>query len=384
MGSLSEEILAVFQKRFGQSPVCWAQAPGRINLLGEHTDYNQGFVLPAAISYYTIAAIGPAKVSCAHALLDGLEVNPEVSPNTSKPGWAQYLHGMYTLLVRAGMKPKPFNLVFGGNIPPGAGLSSSASLSCCIGEVLASWHQFDLSRQQLVDLAQQNEHEFIGVKCGIMDMFASVNGLENKALFLDCRTLICEPVPVPTTTTTFFLIDTKVKHALVDSAYNERRAQCEAGVKALKEIFPQVNALRDAITEMISEVAHLLNPQQIKRCRYVIEENDRVQQVVAMLKAGEMDQVGKVMFETHEGLSRLYEVSCEEADFLVAKLAETPGVMGARMMGGGFGGCVLVLAERNRLTEIVSEVSGEYQKQFAKPPGIYQFAITNGCHSWHS
>jgi len=373
-----------FDEIFGGQPLI-VRSPGRINLIGEHTDYNDGFVMPAAINFDTIFAISLASdgrseiYSEKYDSLYEVQID-DVNPVTD-PKWANFLLGVVKQFLLKGLEVKPFKCVFGGDVPLGAGLSSSASIECGFAFAMNQLMGYNLSRQEMALMAQWSEHNFVGVKCGIMDQFASIMGKKDHVILLDCRSLNFEYYPISLPDHDVLLCDTKVKHSLVDSEYNTRRAECEAGVKILRKHYPDVHSLRDATEEMIREHQSEMTGKMFQRCLYVVQEIARVQKASEDLKANRLVDFGKKMYETHEGLSRMYEVSCPELDFLVSEAKKNPAILGSRMMGGGFGGCTISIVPKSNVKEFVDQVSVSYQKKFGHDMDYYIVSIEDGTHA---
>lgn len=373
---IKDKFLALFH----QEPLI-VRSPGRINLIGEHTDYNLGFVLPAAINKAIYLGIkmredGVIKV---HSLdfNDDFECDIKSIKKSNKL-WPDYLLGVVEQIQKKHQIPNGFNIVFGGDIPPGAGLSSSAALECAMAFGLN--HIFNLSyeKMDLVRLAQDAENEFVGVKCGIMDQFASVFGQQNQLMRLDCRSLEYAYVPFLADDIQIVLFDTRVKHSLASSAYNERREQCEQGVKWIQEIHPEVHSLRDASEEMLVKYVQAKNQKIYERCNFIVSEIQRLQDACNDLENNDLQSFGKRMFETHFGLKNLYEVSCDELDLLVDLVKYNPNVLGARMMGGGFGGCTINLVKTEAVEDLIAQVSASYHAKTGSEMLNYIVKIENG------
>lgn len=366
-----------FQEIFGVAGICVA-APGRINLIGEHTDYNDGFVLPCAIQQTIRIVIAPNQSGRCRLVSENFgSVEFSLTELVPGPEWFNYIMGVVAGFIRKGKSVGGFNMYIESDIPSGAGLSSSAALCCGTGFALNEIFETNLSRLNLVYIAQQSEHEFAGLKCGIMDQYASLFGKKDSALLLDCRAVTHEEIPVETGELELLLIHSKVSHNLAQSAYNNRREACEAGVAMLKEKYP-VKSLRDVTTEMLNAERHVLGPEIFRRCNYVVQEIDRTQRGAALLKQMKFPEFGALMYETHWGLSREYEVSCNETDFLVELAASSGVVSGARMMGGGFGGCTLNLVKSTNLDELKLLISEKYFARFKKEPDFYQVSPGDG------
>ncbi len=356
-------------------------APGRINLIGEHTDYNEGFVLPAAVDRAIYFAIAPSGHDKCNVFSLDMEEGISFSIHGLNPGetWVNYLMGVMDAFARKGLPIHGVDCVFGGDIPAGAGLSSSAALCCGFAFGLNEIFKFGLSRVELAKMAQYAEHEFVGLQCGIMDQYASLFGVRDSALLLDCRTLQHEVVPVQLNDYALLLIDTKVKHTLASSAYNDRRAACEKGVQLMRHKNEKVLSLRDVSRAMLYEHQDTLGEDVFIKCLFVVEEINRTQRAAEFLKQNNLKEVGKLMFETHWGLSRAYEVSCAESDFLVALAEEEKkAVLGARQMGGGFGGCTINLIRKDAIKSFQEKVLDQYVATFNKEPSFYPVNLTQG------
>ena len=357
-------------------------SPGRINLIGEHTDYNDGYVLPAAIDKYIIGAFSKSsnKTSSIYSidLNEGLELNLNNIQRQDSGSWKNYVLGVIAELQKIDRTPGNFNLIFGGDIPIGAGLSSSAALENCVVYGLNELFELGLSKEEMIQISMQAEHNFAGVKCGIMDQFASMNGVEGHAMFLDCRDLSYSQIPIQTEDYQLLLINTNVKHQLADSAYNKRKEECNEGLAIIQNEFPKVNSLRDVDLQHLNRIKDNMPETVYKRCHYVIEENARVAASKSAIEKKDWKKFGELLFASHDGLKNLYEVSCRELDFLVDKAKENPAVIGSRMMGGGFGGCTLNLAQKNRTTEFIEKVAQDYLLEFGTTVNFYPVNISNG------
>lgn len=344
-----------------------AKSPGRINLIGEHTDYNEGFVLPTAIDkaiYVAVAARDDDKIVLyAEDFSEYFESTVDtVSP--SDKGWPNYILGVVDQLNKLNLAVKGFNLYVDGDVPLGAGLSSSAAVECATGFALNELFHFGLSRQEIAKIGQMAEHTFAGVKCGIMDQFASVLSKEDFVIKLDCRSLEYEHVPLLLGDYELVLFNTNVKHSLASSAYNDRRNSCEQGVAWLQEAYPDVLSLRDATVEMMEAVVKPRDEEVFTKCKYVVEENMRVELACEALKSGDIEEMGRQMFVAHQAISQDYQVSCAELDFLVDYMKNQPEAVGARMMGGGFGGCTINIVQKGHAERIAKQVSPAYKEAF--------------------
>ncbi|HEY9006826.1 galactokinase [Ohtaekwangia sp.] len=377
----AQDVLNKFKELYPGEPLV-VRSPGRINLIGEHTDYNDGFVMPAAIDRETVFAI--AESVDGRSEIYSIKYNQTFSVDlrdpkpVSAPAWVNYLLGVLRQFVDKGYSVQPFRCVFGGNIPMGAGLSSSASVECGFAFALNVLNHHAIDKKDLIKIAQWSEHHFVGVKCGIMDQFASMMGSENHVILLDCRSLEYRYSPLELKDFTIVLCDSKVKHSLVDSEYNTRRNECEQGVAILKKYYPAVNSLRDVSENMVLEHKDELKGKVFDRCLYIVQEIARVQQASRDLENHDLQAFGKKMFETHEGLSKLYEVSCPELDFLVDEAKKFSGVLGARVMGGGFGGCTINLVKKDEVGSFLSAVRPAYAEKFGIALETYIVNIKDG------
>lgn len=371
-----------FQEIFKSEPLL-VRSPGRINLIGEHTDYNNGYVLPAAIDKATVVAISKRDDAIVH--LYSADLNQELiisldQPLTPRNNWSDYLVGVVDQLQRLGLPVSGFNLVFGGNVPLGAGVSSSAALECAVAFALNHLFGFGLDTLQMVKLSQKAENQFVGVNCGIMDQFASMFGKTNKVIKLDCQSLDFEYVPLDMSDFRIVLLDTQVKHSLGSSEYNVRRSQCEEGLALLQQAYPGFSNLRDASLEQLDTVLKPKDSVIYNRCRYIMEENRRLLDACKLLNKGDMRGFGRKMYGSHEGLSGLYEVSCPELDFLVEQVRTNENVFGARMMGGGFGGCTINLVKTEGVQQLIEEVGNRYADHTGLTMKSYIVQIGEGTH----
>jgi len=379
--TISQRLTKAFNKSFNREPLL-VRAPGRINLIGEHTDYNHGLVMPGAIDRAACFAVARNDGNICH--IHGMDVNDSITVDltlpleTVIPSWAKYLLGVLTIMLRGGADIKGFDLMFSSDIPIGSGLSSSAALECGMGYALNALFGLGYSGEDLAYIGQQAEQQFVGVQCGIMDQFACCFGKKNNLIMLDCDAVKWHYVPVKLDSATIILIDSMVRHELAESEYNNRRQQCDQAVSVIRRQFPEVRTLRNVSKEMITACADQLSEIELKRSRFVVEENDRVCEAEKKLNQGDLDGVGELINQSHLGLSQLYEVSCTELDFLVEAARGIPGVYGSRMMGGGFGGCTLNIVDSGEVEDIVNQISESYEKKFSTLPNAYTVSLEPG------
>lgn len=378
--TLTFRVIEKFKETFNTEPVV-VRSPGRVNLIGEHTDYNNGFVMPAAINKAIYMAVSRRDDDLIHIVSLDLELSylgdtGKVVPSSMH--WPDYVLGVVQQVQALGHKVGGFNCVFGGDIPLGAGMSSSAALECATAFSINELFGLKMEPLTMVKLSQKAENEFVGVKCGIMDQFASMFGRKNHVIRLDCQSLAYEYVPFNTDGIRIVLLDTNVKHSLASSEYNTRRQQCEAGVALIQAHHPEVRSLRDVTPEMLDKYVAPADALVYQRCQYVVEENLRLLAAGEDLKKGDITAFGQKMFATHDGLSRKYEVSCPEADFLVEQVKGRPGVIGARMMGGGFGGCTINLVREEAIDALVADLMPAYARAMNKELKVYIGQIENG------
>lgn len=384
MSELTEKVVSAYLQFFQSVPSYTILSPGRINIIGEHVDYNDGFVLPAAINKYVCFAIAESgSSSCTLVALDldktyAFDLTDEISPVDDM--WVNYILGVVAPLKK---ELKGFNLVFSSTIPMGSGLSSSAAVECGAAFALNTLFDLGLSKEQLAKLGQQAEHTFVGVKCGIMDQFASVFGKQNHVIKLDCTTLDYAYYPANLGDYCLVLLDSKVKHTHLTSGYNTRREEVEAGLNSIKQAFPEVNTFRDFTIEQVNSLKDSLGETLYKRCSFVVKEINRVEEAINALVTADLQSLGQLMFETHQGLSVDYEVSCDELDFLVNQVKNIPEVVGARMMGGGFGGCTINLVKRSAKSRFDNEVKSAYKTRFDIDLEVYAVDISDGTHVFH-
>lgn len=377
---ISEQFKSHFHTTEEPLIVC---SPGRINLIGEHTDYNDGFALPASIDKAAYMAVSPREDGVISLYAANFNETHECYVDAlfkSDKHWPNYILGVVEQLKPVSKNITGFNALLTSNIPIGAGLSSSAAVECSTVFALDSLLNLNLSKAEMAHIAQMAEHTFAGVNCGVMDMFTSLFGKKDHVIKLDCRTLLYEYVPFTFNGHKILLLNTNVHHKLSESAYNERRQQCEKGVEIIKKYHPQVQALRDVDLDMLYKYVQPVSDIIYKRCKYVVEENIRLQQACIHVKEGNLSALGRLMLETHHGLRHEYEVSCTELDFLVDTLKDHPHVLGCRMMGGGFGGCTINIVAEHAVDEIIERIKPAYEKATGLDLSYYVVTIENGTH----
>lgn len=378
---MGQKLRAEFRGRFGGEARVF-RAPGRVNLIGEHTDYNEGFVMPAAIGFDTWVAAAPVTsgefvVYSAQqretASFPATEMNP-----VPRHDWSDYVRGVKVQLERAEIPCKGVNLLVDGQVPIGAGLSSSAAIEVASAIALLDSAGADLDRVSIARLCQRAENEFVGARCGIMDQFTSLHGQRGHAILLDCRSLEYRPLPLPDDVK-LVICNTMVKHSLAAGEYNARRAECEACVRELSRMHPGITALRDVSENEVQDVVQKLPDPLLRRARHVVSENARVLRAGKALESGDMQQLGDLMYESHASLRDDYQVSCRELDLMVELACGMAGVVGARMTGGGFGGCTINLVKVNAVDAFVEQVSKGYQEKMSISPEIYVTEANDGA-----
>jgi galactokinase len=380
---LAKHVVSVFKEKFKKAPAVFI-APGRINLIGEHTDYNEGLVMPTAIDKHMVFAIAPSGNDRCNIYASDFGEGVTFSIHDLNPGqtWVNYLMGMVDGFQRSGLPVRGVDCVFGGNIPSGAGLSSSAALCCGFGFALNEIFGLGLSRLDLVKTAQGSEHRFVGAMVGIMDQYASLFGEENSVMLLDCRSMTHQYLPFHFPEIEILLVDSKVKHAIASTAYNDRRAACEEGLWIIQKQQPDVQSLRDVSRVLLYQNQDKLREDVFIKCLFVIEEIARTRQAATLLQASDLKGFGELMYQTHWGLSQAYEVSCEELDMLVTLAEEERNdVIGSRMMGGGFGGCTINLVRRGQEEIFKEKVRQKYFTTFKKEPDFYPVKLSKGVHA---
>ena len=375
-----EKVKNFFEVKFGNNGAYFF-APGRINLIGEHTDYNGGYVLPGAIDKGISARIrlnGSDTVKAYSIDFDDYAEFGLCEDDIPTAGWAKYIFGACREMIKRGAKIGGFDTAFSGNVPFGAGLSSSAALESVYTYALNELFACKIDKKELVLAGQKTEHNYVGVNCGIMDQFASLFGKAGHLIKLDCSTMNYEYVPFNPTGYRLVLIDSVTKHELVGSPYNRRRESCERAVKAIALSHPNVKFLADADLEMLAMVKDKISQEDFMRATYAIEENARLADTVEALKTGDYERVGRNMYSTHHGMSKLYEVSTQELDFL-NDIAKECGVTGSRIMGGGFGGCTINLVKNELYDTFIECATSGFKKKYGKEPQIYPVVISEGA-----
>ena len=377
-----QSLIQDFESQFASPPRLYVRAPGRVNLIGEHTDYNDGFVFPVAIDRQVQIVAAPR--SDARVVLHSLDFGETVTFTLDdiqkiEGAWANYPKGVAHVLQQEGYTLTGAEAVLTGNVPLGAGLSSSAAIEVAFALMYAVFADIKVDRRQFALLTQRAENQFVGVNCGIMDQFISLMGQVGHALFLDCRSLDYELVPLPMDVMRVVVCNTKVKRELTGSEYNERRAECERGVALLAADLPGIQALRDVSYTDFEKHRAELPPLTQRRCGYVIQENERVQASVEALQAEDYARFGQLMAESHEGLRDDYEVSCPELDLMVEIASDIDGVLGARMTGAGFGGCTVNLVREDAIDSLKEAVLAEYPAKTGIQPEIYVCQVADGA-----
>jgi galactokinase len=366
-------LAQLFSSRFSSTPRIF-RAPGRVNLIGEHTDYNDGFVLPAAIDLYTWTAISPRSGNLLRGYSENLEESCQIDLSDSAPRprdhWSDYVHGVALMLQRAGISVSGADLAIYSDVPSGAGLSSSAALEVSVASALLAASGQTLPLVEIAKLCQRAENEFVGARVGIMDQFASCFGNAHHAILLDCRSLDYKLLPLPDGVT-MVICNTMVRHGHSGGEYNERRAQCEEGVRILKQFYPTIKALRDVTPAQLESHRGDLHDLIYRRCHHIVSENERVLSTGAALQSGDLIRVGACMAESHLSMRDDYEISCRELDIMVDLAKERSGVIGCRMTGGGFGGCTINLVRTASVEQFKTEIRSAYHQATGIEPDIY-------------
>jgi galactokinase len=380
IGNQAQGLIERFTQLFKAAPRIF-QAPGRVNLIGEHTDYNDGFVMPAAIGFSTRVAIAPRHdrklVVRSENFAEQLEFNLDALPDKGSKHWSDYVIGVAETLAYSGSRLIGANLLVEGDVPQGAGLSSSASLEVAVGYALLDVAGDAIDLTKLALLCQKAENEFVGARCGIMDQFISSHGQSGHALLLDCRSLEHRLLPLGDEAR-LVICNTMVRHSISGGEYNRRRAECEAGVRCLAAHLPGIRALRDVTLSDLTTYGGDLPEKVMRRCRHVITENSRVLQASSALERRDLETFGLLMRESHISLRQDFEVSCAELDLMVELAGQAPGVYGARMTGGGFGGCTINLVRKDCVTEFKAHVEDRYRRSTGRSAEIYVCSAANG------
>ena len=375
---LINDVKTTFIKTFKTEPIL-IFSPGRINIIGEHTDYNDGFVFPAAVDKGIAAAMqkSDTNVSTAYALDKNSRIEFELDKlkPSAQGSWENYVFGVVAEIQNRNKVVGHFNIVFKGNIPGGAGMSSSAALENSVVFGLNELFDLGLTKHEMILISQKAEHNYVGVKCGIMDQYASMFGIKDNALLLDCRTIESKPYEIDFKDHQLMLINTNVKHSLSDSAYNDRRSACESIAELLK-----IKALRDSTETDLEAIKDKVTPENYQKALYVIQENDRAIKASKAIETNDLDTLGSLIFQSHHGLQHQYKVSCDELDFLVEEAKANDHVLGARMMGGGFGGCTINLVAKSEAKAFGEATSIAYKNEFNKACSVYFIKLSEGTH----
>lgn len=376
--TLKHNVSSVFKSEFKTEPKL-IFSPGRINLIGEHTDYNDGFVFPAAIDKGIYLAIEKSNTKSSKVIAidsnDSYEFTLEDLQPITNGGWKNYVLGVIAEIQNLGRSIEPVNIVFSGDIPIGAGLSSSAALENAVVFGLNTIFNLGLTKEEMIHISQKAEHHFVGVNCGIMDQYASMFGQKDTALLLDCKTLETTTHKVDFGDYSLLLINTNVSHNLADSEYNKRRASCERAARALDK-----DSLRSASKKDLLYKKSLVTNDDFNKALYVLEENERVKSAALAISNNDLKQLGQLLYQSHEGLSKHYKVSCSELDFLVSVTTSNPDILGARMMGGGFGGCTINLIKTTEIAGFTKNIASIYIKEFHQKASFYQVNLSQGTH----
>lgn len=379
---LVQQVTASFKEQFNAEPGYVFLSPGRINIIGEHVDYNDGFVLPAAINKYVCFAVSENEDGQNTFFAKDLNesysfnLNDELKPVDKM--WVNFFLGVLQQMKERGFAMKGLNIAFSSTVPMGAGLSSSAAVECGYAFALNKIFDLNLTKEEIALIGQKSEHTYVGVNCGIMDQFASVFGKKNKVIKLDCNTLEYEYHNADFKDYALLLLDSKVKHTHLTSGYNDRRNEVEQGLAILKQHYPEVKTFRDLNEAQVEAVKDELGDVIYRRCLFVVREIQRVLDAVAALENQDFAELGRLMYATHTGLSKNYEVSCEEIDFLVDSVRNDENVLGARMMGGGFGGCSINLVKKEAVNGLIERIAKEYKEKFNIKLEAYKVKIAKG------
>jgi galactokinase len=375
---LIKDVKSKFIKTFNTQPIL-IFSPGRINIIGEHTDYNGGFVFPAAVDKGIAAAIQKSDSGSCTAIALDLDSTIKFELDRLKPSkqgsWENYVFGVVAEIQNRNKVVGDFNIIFKGNIPGGAGMSSSAALENSVVFGLNELFDLGLTKTEMILISQKAEHNYVGVKCGIMDQYASMFGIKNNALLLDCRTIESKPYEIDFKDHQLMLINTNVKHSLSDSAYNDRRSACEGVAKILN-----IETLREASEEDLEEIIDQVTPENYQKALYVIQEIERTQKAAVAIEENDLVTLGALIYASHNGLQNQYKVSCAELDFLVGQAKKNKHVLGARMMGGGFGGCTINLIAKTEAKAFAESASKAFKNKFDNECSVYFIELSDGTH----
>ncbi|MFT6856595.1 MAG: galactokinase [Cyclobacteriaceae bacterium] len=378
---IPQNVKNTFFSKFGDEPIL-IKAPGRINLIGEHTDYNNGFVLPAATDQAIYLAVAKSKTN--ESTIVALDLEESYSFDIKDFGiskdhlWANYILGVIAEIHKGDYTLGNFNMVFSGDVPRGSGMSSSAALECGTCFSLNELFQLNMAKVDMVKMSQKAEHNYVGVMCGIMDQFASMMGKQDQAIMLDCKTLDFKYFPIKLENYIIVLCNSNVSHSLADSEYNTRRIQCEEGVTALRKAYIGVESLRDVTLQQLKEQQNNLTEVVFNRCKYIIEENMRVLSMTKAMENEQFDQVGDLLKTAHHAMQFEYEITCPEIDFIADFANKRDDVLGARMMGGGFGGCTINFVNIGSEDQFISELNEAYKATFSREITPIKVIISNG------
>ncbi|MDX6746934.1 galactokinase [Polaribacter sp. PL03] len=376
--AIIKEVKTAFIQKFKKEPLL-VFSPGRINIIGEHTDYNGGFVFPAAVDKGIAAAVEKSNTGSCTAIALNLDSTVEFELDKLRPSkegsWENYVFGVVAEIQNRNKIIGDFNIIFKGNIPGGAGMSSSAALENSVVFGLNELFNLGLTKTEMILISQKAEHNYVGVKCGIMDQYASMFGVKNNALLLDCKTIEAIPFEIDFKDHELMLINTNVKHSLSDSAYNDRRSACESIAELLN-----IETLREATEEDLEGIIDKVTPENYQKGLYVIQEIERTQKAAKAIKENDLEKLGALIYSSHNGLQHQYKVSCDELDFLVDQAKKNKHVLGARMMGGGFGGCTINLIAKSESKAFADSASKAYKNKFNTPCSVYFVALSEGTH----
>ncbi|MDF2187001.1 galactokinase [Paraflavitalea sp. CAU 1676] len=377
---IAEQLRKQFRELYNNEPLVIA-APGRVNLIGEHTDYNEGFVLPGAVDKKMYVAMAENDTDTINVYANQFNETYSFGLTGIKPvnGWMNYLLGVTFHIQDRGKKLRGVDVIIDGDVPVGAGMSSSAALTSAYGFALNEIFHLGFSRMDLAFIGQKTEHTFVGVMCGIMDQFASLHGKAGHVMRLDCKSLEYEYIPFNFPDYNIVLVNSMVSHSLAGSEYNVRRQQCEEGVSMLKKHYADINSLRDVTLDVLELHRQELPAIVYDRCWYVVSEKERLMKGCAALAKGDLATFGLMMNATHQGLSKQYSVSCTELDFLAERAGFIDGVMGSRMMGGGFGGCTINIVKKDAVASFTQKIQAAFEQLFKIQPYVYVTQIEDGA-----